>query len=51
MTAASARSTAARLHTRVVVAIPGAAHLPMLSAPVAVAAEVGRFVRRPVTVG
>jgi pimeloyl-ACP methyl ester carboxylesterase len=47
MTAASARSTAARLHTDVVVAIPGAAHLPMLSAPDTVATEVRRFVRRP----
>ena len=46
MAAASARSTAARLHTDVVVAIPGAAHLPMLSAPGTVAAEVERFVRR-----
>ncbi len=46
MDTASARSTAARLHTDVVVAIPGAAHLPMLSAPGTVAAEVDRFVRR-----
>jgi pimeloyl-ACP methyl ester carboxylesterase len=46
MAAASARSTAARLHTDVVVAIPGAAHLPMLSAPGTVAAEVERLVRR-----
>ena len=45
MSAAGARSTAARLRTDVVVAIPGAAHLPMLSAPATLATEVERFVR------
>ncbi len=47
MSAAGARSTAARLRTDVVVAIPDAAHLPMLSAPATLATEVERFVRPP----
>ena len=45
MDAASARATAARLHTDVVVAVPGAAHLPMLSAPDAVTDELRRLAR------
>jgi pimeloyl-ACP methyl ester carboxylesterase len=47
MSAASAQATAARLHTQVVRAIPGARHLGMLSDPVAVAREVGRLAALP----
>lgn len=45
MGATSASTTAARLHTDVVVAVPGAGHLAMLAAPAAVTAVLARLAR------
>jgi pimeloyl-ACP methyl ester carboxylesterase len=42
MTTADADATAARLHTRLVVPLPGAPHLGMLAAPAATAAAIAR---------